>query len=63
MTATMKSIGVVGAGQMGNGIAQVAATKGLQVTMTDVSDESLKKGVKTIESSLDRLIGHKKYGE
>ncbi len=56
MTATMKSIGVVGAGQMGNGIAQVAATKGLQVTMTDVLDESLKKGVKTIESSLDRLI-------
>lgn len=56
MSSSIKKIGVVGAGQMGNGIAQVAATKGLNVTMTDVSDEALKKGIATIESSLDRLI-------
>ena len=56
MGSAIKQIGVVGAGQMGNGIAQVAAMKGLHVTMTDVSDEALKKGVATIESSLDRLI-------
>lgn len=53
---SIQLIGVVGAGQMGNGIAQVAATKGLQVLLTDISEESLKKGLLTIESSLDRLI-------
>jgi 3-hydroxybutyryl-CoA dehydrogenase len=52
----IKIVGVVGAGQMGNGIAQVAASKGLDVVMTDISDESLARGLKTIESSLDRLI-------
>lgn len=49
-------VGVVGAGQMGNGIAQVAAMKGLSVLMTDISEDSLKRGMGTIESSLDRLI-------
>jgi 3-hydroxybutyryl-CoA dehydrogenase len=49
-------IGVVGAGQMGNGIAQVAAMKGYQVIMMDVSRASLDKGLKTIESSCDRMI-------
>jgi len=49
-------VGVVGAGQMGNGIAQVAASRGLNVMMTDISAESLKKGLATIENSLDRLI-------
>lgn len=52
----VQAVGVVGAGQMGNGIAQVAAMRGLQVVMTDISDEALKKGLATIESSLDRLI-------
>jgi 3-hydroxybutyryl-CoA dehydrogenase len=49
-------IGVVGAGQMGNGIAQVAAMKNFNVVMTDISEESLKKGLATIEASLDRMI-------
>lgn len=49
-------VGVVGAGQMGNGIAQVVAMKGLNVVMTDISDDALKRGVNTIENSLDRLI-------
>jgi 3-hydroxybutyryl-CoA dehydrogenase len=52
----MKKIGVVGAGQMGNGIAQVAAMKNLSVVMTDISEASLTKGLATIGSSLDRLI-------
>lgn len=52
----IQQVGVVGAGQMGNGIAQVAASKNFKVVMTDVSDEALKKGLGTIESSLDRLI-------
>jgi 3-hydroxybutyryl-CoA dehydrogenase len=49
-------IGIVGAGQMGNGIAQVAAMFGESVVMMDVSEASLQKGMKTVESSLDRLI-------
>jgi 3-hydroxybutyryl-CoA dehydrogenase len=56
MAGNVREVGVVGAGQMGNGIAQVAAMKGFQVVMLDVSDESLKKGIATIESSCDRMI-------
>lgn len=52
----IKIVGVVGAGQMGNGIAQVAATKGLNVVLTDITDEALARGMKTIDTSLDRLI-------
>ena len=52
----MKKIGVIGAGQMGNGIAQVAASFGIEVVMVDVSATSLQKGMATISSSCDRLI-------
>jgi 3-hydroxybutyryl-CoA dehydrogenase len=46
---------VVGAGQMGGGIAQVAAQAGAQVTLVDVSDEVLERGLGTIRKSLHRL--------
>jgi 3-hydroxybutyryl-CoA dehydrogenase len=46
---------VVGAGQMGAGIAQVAAQAGAQVTLVDVSEEVLERGRATIQESLDRL--------
>ncbi|MGE3756649.1 MAG: 3-hydroxybutyryl-CoA dehydrogenase [Pseudobdellovibrionaceae bacterium] len=49
-------IGVVGAGQMGNGIAQVAATYGFDVVVVDLSQQSLDKGTATITSSCDRMI-------
>ncbi len=49
-------IGVVGAGQMGNGIAQVAAQNGYQVFLSDVSAGSLDRALKTISTSCDRLI-------
>ena len=52
----MKNIGVVGAGQMGNGIAQVASQVGLNVTLFDISEKSLEKGMQTISGSCDRLI-------
>ncbi|GEJ57763.1 3-hydroxybutyryl-CoA dehydrogenase [Anaeromyxobacter diazotrophicus] len=51
-----KSIGVVGAGTMGNGIAQVCAAAGLQVTMVDVSEAAVQRGLATLRGSLDRLI-------
>ncbi len=52
----IKLIGIVGAGQMGNGIAQVAATSGFQVIMMDVSAQALDSGLTTIKNSCDRLI-------
>ena len=56
MSLDIKKVGVVGAGQMGNGIAQVAAFSGFEVVMTDISDEALAKGLGTIEHSLGRLL-------
>ncbi len=53
---TISTIGVVGAGQMGNGIAQVAAQSGLKVIMYDVQQPAIDKGLQTISSSCDRLI-------
>ena len=52
----IKTIGVVGAGQMGSGIAQVAAAKGLSVVMNDIKDEFLERGFSAIEKSLGRLV-------
>lgn len=49
-------VSVIGAGQMGNGIAQVFATNGHEVSMVDISEDSLQKGLATISNSLDRLI-------
>ncbi|WP_266077517.1 3-hydroxyacyl-CoA dehydrogenase family protein [Haladaptatus caseinilyticus] len=51
------SIGVIGAGTMGSGIAQVAATNGFDVVMRDIKDEFVENGFDTIESSLDRFVG------
>lgn len=56
----IRTIGVVGAGQMGNGIAQVAAVSGYDVVMTDISDAALERGMATVRKSLDRLIRKEK---
>lgn len=53
-------IGVIGAGTMGNGIAQVCALSGLDVTMLDVSEEALGRGISTITASLDRMVKKEK---
>jgi 3-hydroxybutyryl-CoA dehydrogenase len=52
----IKTVAVIGAGTMGNGIAQVAAAAGYNVIMTDIKDEFLAKGMSTITGSLDRMI-------
>jgi 3-hydroxybutyryl-CoA dehydrogenase len=49
-------VAVIGAGQMGNGIAHVFAQNGFPVTMIDVTDDALKRGRDTIASNLDRQI-------
>ncbi|MCC6741276.1 MAG: 3-hydroxybutyryl-CoA dehydrogenase [Planctomycetia bacterium] len=52
----IKHLGVIGAGQMGNGIAQVAAVAGIRVTMVDVKPEFVAKGFETIKKSLGKLV-------
>jgi len=52
----IKTIGVVGAGQMGNGIAQVAAQSGFRVVMSDIADAFVQKGLATISKNLDRMV-------
>jgi len=56
----IKTVGVVGAGTMGNGIAQTCAAAGLQVLMTDIGQAQLERGMKTIEGSLERLVKKEK---
>jgi 3-hydroxybutyryl-CoA dehydrogenase len=52
----IKTVAVIGAGTMGNGIAQVTAAAGYNVIMTDIKDEFVAKGIATITASLDRMI-------
>jgi 3-hydroxybutyryl-CoA dehydrogenase len=52
----IKTIGVVGAGQMGNGIAQVSAYSGFRVVMSDIADSFVQKGLSTISKNLDRMV-------
>ena len=56
----IKTIGVVGAGQMGNGIAHVSVLAGYDVVMTDISDDALRRGVATIEKNMARLVRKEK---
>ena len=53
---SLQTLAVIGAGTMGNGIAQVAAMAGLQVTMIDVSDEAVQRGQAALARSLERLV-------
>jgi len=59
----IREVGVVGAGQMGSGIAQVSAQSEYQVKLFDVSQESLKKAEAVITKSCDRLIKKEKMNE
>ncbi len=53
---SIEKIAVLGAGQMGNGITQVAACAGYEVTMIDIKQEFVDKGIATIEKSLAKLV-------
>src|SRR5919109_3220325 len=52
----IKKVGVVGAGTMGSGIAQIIASKDKDVVLLDVSDEALDRGMKAINNSLARFV-------
>src|SRR5438046_9692926 len=56
MAAMIKKVGVIGSGQMGNGIAHVAALAGFDVVLNDVSVDRLKSGMATINGNLSRQV-------
>ena len=57
---TISTVGIIGAGTMGNGIAQACAVVGIDVVMVDVSDAAVQRGLATVSGSLDRLIKREK---
>ena len=59
----IQTVGIVGAGTMGNGIAQACAVSGIDVVMVDISDAAVQKGLATVAGSLDRLIKKEKITE
>lgn len=63
MSVTIKTIGVIGAGQMGNGIAHVAAVAGYTVKLIDVSQEALDNALATITKNLDRQVKKEKISQ
>ncbi|HQQ68914.1 MAG TPA: 3-hydroxybutyryl-CoA dehydrogenase [Alicycliphilus sp.] len=60
---TITTVGIIGAGTMGNGIAQACAVSGIDVVMVDVSDAAVQKGLATVAGSLDRLVKKEKCTE
>ncbi|MEM7004327.1 MAG: 3-hydroxybutyryl-CoA dehydrogenase [Pseudomonadota bacterium] len=54
--ASLKTIGIIGAGQMGNGIAHVCAVAGYDVVMNDISQEALERGMSLIENNMMRQV-------
>jgi 3-hydroxybutyryl-CoA dehydrogenase len=57
---SITTIGIIGAGTMGNGIAQACATSGIHVVMVDISDAAVAKGIATVTGSLERLLKKEK---
>ncbi|MEK9730317.1 MAG: 3-hydroxybutyryl-CoA dehydrogenase [Candidatus Poseidoniales archaeon] len=60
---SIKTIAVIGAGQMGNGIAQVASSAGFQVVLIDMNDALLEKAMATIQFSLGKLVSKEKISQ
>ncbi|MBR0782038.1 3-hydroxybutyryl-CoA dehydrogenase [Bradyrhizobium sp. USDA 377] len=56
----IQSVGIIGAGTMGNGIAQICAAAGLSVVMVDISDAAVNRGLSTVGGSLERLVKKEK---
>jgi 3-hydroxybutyryl-CoA dehydrogenase len=60
---SIQTVGIIGAGTMGNGIAQACAMSGVNVVMVDISEAAVAKGLATVAGSLDRLIKKEKATE
>jgi 3-hydroxybutyryl-CoA dehydrogenase len=59
----IETIGVIGAGQMGGGIAQIAAQAGAQVKLVDINDAAIERGIGAIDKSLSKLVARGKMNE
>jgi 3-hydroxybutyryl-CoA dehydrogenase len=59
----IETVGIIGAGTMGNGIAQICAAAGLSVVMTDISDAAVARGLSVVDKSLERLVHKQKMSE
>src|SRR5579864_727345 len=59
MAVIINKVGVIGSGQMGNGIAHVAALAGFDVVLNDISADRLKSGMATINGNLSRQVARK----
>ncbi len=63
MAGSIKSVGVIGAGQMGNGIAHVCALAGYEVMLNDMSPDRIKAGMATINGNMARQVSKKTITE
>jgi 3-hydroxybutyryl-CoA dehydrogenase len=63
MAGNIKSVGVIGAGQMGNGIAHVCALAGYEVMLNDVSPDRIRAGMATINGNMARQVSKKTISE
>jgi len=63
MAVKIQNVGVIGAGQMGNGIAHVCALAGYSVLLNDLSADRIKAGMATINGNMARQVGKKSISE
>src|SRR5262245_16688565 len=63
MASNIRKVGVIGAGQMGSGIAHVSALAGLNVLLNDVSVDRIKAGIATINGNMARQVSRKRITE
>jgi 3-hydroxybutyryl-CoA dehydrogenase len=63
MALVIKKVGVIGSGQMGNGIAQVAAVGGFDVVINDIAADRIKSAMATINGNLSRQVAKKTITE
>jgi len=63
MNPSIRTVGIVGAGAMGSGIAQACAVSGLDVVMVDVAQPAVERGLATVDKSLERLLAKGKITE
>ena len=60
---SIQTVGIIGAGTMGNGIAQACAVSGIRALMLDINEAAIERGIKTVSGSLDRLVRKEKMTE
>ena len=63
MSTEIKSIGIIGAGQMGLGISHVCAASGYDVKLVDIDDAALEKAIGEIDNNLGRLVSRGKISD